>query len=392
MPINSVPNSQIIDVSTFIGSDTSKFQQAFTKACKDPFMTVYIPYTGRPWVIEDEIIAKSPANDYITFNVVGDPCWYLVDFKGKPGQTCFRFFGQKQSLIDSVMMRTWGDDLTGFSWEGDDNIRSCGTSTVRNCRVQFWQGLNGTAFIVGVGGDDYSASLFQQCEAYGDNGQFGSNVDPGYLKTVAHRNHRGFVFNIGNNLYQKLDSCRVVDCKVAVSQLYQGAQKGPVGSGGAGLVVDNFGTTACNLIFQGDGGFSLHARGGRHELGGALLSHGNPAGWQGSTTVVRLSDIVVDGLRPFTGAFPGGFEAGSIISCRSASKYRFEGMVFDSSNGEKLDGSAVLLAHSNRLVRADVSFQDCQLTFDPMNPKVVAGAWAVTHQSTKKVIGFAPSI
>lgn len=387
MPINTTPNSRVIDVSTFSGTDTSKFQQAFAKASKDPYATVYIPYNGSSWIIEDEIICKSPTNDYVVFNIFADPCWHLIDFVGKPGQSCFRFFGLKQATIDSVMIRTMGDNLTGFSWEGTDLIRSCGGTTVRNCRVQFWKGVNGTGFIVGVGGDDYSASLFQRCEAYGTGEIAGSNLDPNYLKTVAQRNHRGFVWNVGNNLYQKMDSCAAVDCKVAVTQLYQGAQKGPVGSGAAGLVVDNFGTTACNLIFQADGGFPFYARGGRHELCGALLSHGNPTGWQSSRTTVRIADMVVDSLRPFSGSQPGLFEPGSIISCRSASKYRFESLALDITNGEKLDGSALYLAHNNPSTRAEVSFQDCQLTFDPMSPKVVAGAWAVTQQNVKKVFG-----
>lgn len=382
--------SRIIDVSTFSGTDTSKFQQAFAKACKDLFATVYIPFKGSPWIIEDEIIIKSLTNDAVTFNLVADPCWYLIDFKGKSGQKCFRFFGYKGGTIDSVKIRTWGDNLTGFSWEGSPLLNSSGSMIVRNCRVQFWEGINGTGFIVGVDGDDYSASLFQRCEAYGDNGKFGSNLQSKYLKSVAERNHRGFVFNGGNNLYQKMDSCSTVDLKVGVTQLYQGTQNGPCG--GAGLVVDNHGSTANNLVFQADGGMSFFARGGRHELGGALVTQGNPTGWQPGIGLLKISEMVVDAFRPFSGSQTGLYDPGAIISLRSCAKAKFDSVTFSARNGESLDNNALVLAHSNSTATAEVSFDNCDLTFNPHSPRRLAGAWTVAVQATKKAFGVSNGV
>lgn len=377
--------TRIIDVSSFGGSDTSKLQQAIKKACLEPFATVYLPYTGTSYVIEDEIVASNLQGDFCAFNLIGDPCWHLIDFKAPAGTSCFRFINFKHGTIESIRIRTWKDEQVGFAWEGPLDSGSCGSCIVSNARVQFAEGVKSTGFLVGRGGNDYSAMLFQRCEVYGENGQFGSNTQAGYLKSVAQRNHRGFVFNGGNNLAQKIDSCAVVDCKIAVTQLSRELGQ----SGGAGLLVDNFGTTACNLIFQTDGGFPFYARGGRHELSGALISHGAPTGWQAATAVVRISDMILDSCRPNTGAQTGLFDPGAIISIRSASKCRFEGLVFGA--GEPVNVSALTLAHNNSSLRAEVSFQDCQLPFDPLKPKILSGAWGVTVQNTRKIFGLTPS-
>lgn len=334
------------------------------------YSTVYLPWQGKPYDLRDTALAQEPSNDFCTFNLRVDPSWRLVDYRGPNGTAAFKMVGLKQSNWSQVGVRLFGIGQVGFLMAGTPEIGSCGTTLISQLRVQMMPGSAGcTGFLTGEGGNDYSACLWQMCEAYCDT-VAGPNTDPAYLLGVAKNGHRGYVYNGGNNLYQRMDNCRAVGMLVGTSQLYNGQQNGP--SGGSGLFNTNFGTTACVLVHQPNGGMPYFAHGGRHELGGALLSHGNPTGWEPAQTAVALSDMVIDGFMPQAGC-PGVYDPGAFISCRSDSNYSFNRLVM---GGAPINQDALVLAH-NGPKAGRVSFNDCVLTFDPGMARKLAGDWYV---------------
>jgi hypothetical protein len=242
-----------------------------------------------------------------------------------------------------------------------------------------------TGFHIGESGDDFSNSVWEHCTFYG-TGYSTDQWNPNHLVEIASLGHVGFQFIGFNNCYQRMTDCVATGAVVGVTQLEDLAQEKSAGA--TGLVVDNFGTTGCCLVFQANGGMPMYIRGGRHELSGALLSHGNPRGWQPGNTVVTVRDIIGDDWRPTSGSACKLYESGAVISLRSGSKYRFEGLAGVQSGNfgtatEKLD-KALLLAHNNSK-GARVVFDTCNLQFDVMKPVRKAGTWTICNEGLTRV-------
>lgn len=368
MPTKRVFNPEdYAAVSPFL-SDTAKLQRAFKDAIA-ACGNVYIPYIGRPWLLEDTIDVGRANNDYVEVNVQGDSKWNLIDFKPKDPatKTAFNFRGHKGSTVRQIKIRTYGDDLKPFLWSGPPN--SNGGCIYEHLRVQPMQGSYVKCFYVGEGGDDYSFNTWHHCEAYCDS-YTKPFQDPSVLDDVNQTGHIGFSVVGGNNLFQKIDTCAAVGMKVAVTQLPNPSMQ--VGaSGGNGMVINNFGTTGCCLIYQFNGGFSAFVDGGRHELGGALLSHGTISGWEPAIAPLALRNLVIDAFSPNYG-WKGLYEKGAFISLKSAGD-----LLLDSITGREWNDCYMVLAHNHPTHISNIEVVNCAPGITSMRKHSMSGSWSM---------------
>lgn len=351
-------------------SDTARIQRAFAEAAAAGHANVYIPWIGRPWQLEDTVKVADPSGDYVELNLVCDPAWCLIDFKPTHGaKDAFQFHGHKRSYCRGLQMRTYGDGLRGFVWTGPPD--SQGGSLYDLFRVQPIEGHGVTCFQNGTElGNDYSACVWNRCEAYWAHPDWKGNL-PEYIYLLDQNNsigHRGFVNNGPNNLYQRWDNCSAVGMKVAATQLFHtDKQEGP--DGGSGTIFTNFGTTGCCLVYLFGGGMPAYVSGGRHELGGALVSHGAVAGYEQANAPLIMRDMIVDYFRPEYG-YDGLFDKDALISLRSAGDALFEGIAF----GQMPKSYHMYLAHNSPWRQAHVDTRYCS-GHDDMMPKLVQGVW-----------------
>ncbi len=97
-----------------------------------------------------------------------------------------------------------------------------------------------------------------------------------------------------------------------------------------------------------DGGFGVQVRGGRWELSGALMVHGDPKiGGRGRGTVL-ISAVTGDDWFPISGARCGLFEPGELIGIRSDAEFLIQACEFQQDiSDEKLTEDGVRIASNS---------------------------------------------
>jgi hypothetical protein len=345
-------------------SDTEKFLAAAAEFNKGTGKQLYIPWIGREWTIDKTITFKSSTpGDYLQGNIVADPFWNLINYRGADGTSAFRFIGTKRVRVTDVCVRTFGNKQVGFEIGVDADVQSTSNMQLLGCRVQFMTGSkNSTGFLVGSneiwpnGSADVSSIELTKCEAYSDT--IGGGDYKLITTDIIDRGHIGYQFVGGNTLANKMDSCNASGCLIGINVF--GTDKLP-NSGSSGMYVVNFGTSYVNLIFRVDGGFPFYAHGGRHEIGGSLFSHGSSRGYQATVVPASITDMIVDDFMPYTGAKSGLFTPGAMFSFRNCCRTHVTGMQFGwYSIGERpASKDFFYLAHNNVNDKARVYVEGC---------------------------------
>jgi hypothetical protein len=357
----------------FQGSDTERIQKALDAAVRARG-TCAIPWTGKPWVVDATLTVRPVAGDeQARLKVVGDPQWCLIDYRGPDGSDVFAFYGLKWSRVENVGVRVYSDRVTAFSLRGDEKTQSSSQNRFVQCQVTFArEAREGIGFWMGRGGNDHSGSVFDQCVVGADVP--GKLQDRGHLARVAEAKHRGFVFTGGNNLAPTLRDCSATNCVVG----FQFFKHGGISSGGSGAYVEASGTSACSVVFLVDGGFSFTAVGGRDELGGALLVHGDPKSGGRGTGAVAIRNRIVSDFRPKEGAAAGLTVPGEFVGLRSGASFLFEGLtVATGPLGEPHEPSGWVLDCNDPSKSPEVRVSGSDLGFPARGLRARSGAWKV---------------
>lgn len=355
------------------GSDTERIQKALDAAVENRG-TCVIPWKGSPWEVEETLTIRPVKGDtQARLKIVGDPQWNLIDFRGKAGSDVFRFYGLKGSRVENVGIRIHADRVTAFALDGDAQTQSSSQNRFVQCHVVFWKGTReGVGYWMGRGGNDHSGSVFEQCIVTGEIE--GRVQDAGHLRRVAAAGHRGFVFTGPNNLAPTLRDCSAMNCMVG----FQFARFRGNPQGGSAAFVEASGTTACNVVFYVDGGFPITIVGGRDELGGALLVHGDPKVSGRGDAVIAVRNRMVADFKPTEGAAAGLTEPGEFVGLRSAAKTLFDGVtVYRSDLGEEMGASSFVLACNDPTKRPEIRFEATTLGYSPAQIRPATGSWTV---------------
>ncbi|MCC6402763.1 MAG: hypothetical protein IT207_02010 [Fimbriimonadaceae bacterium] len=376
LPVVLQLTANVFTPAQFHGTDTERIQKALDAAVANRG-TCQIPWTGKPYVVEDTLVVRPVKGDtQARLRIVGDPQWNLIDYQGQDGKDVFRFFGLKGSRVENVGVRVHADRVTAFALDGDAATQSSSQNRFVQCHVVFWKGTSdGVGYWMGRGGNDHSGSVFDQCIVSGEIE--GALQDVGHLRRVATAGHRGFVFTGPNNLAPTLRDCSVMNCVVG----YQFARFRGYPQGGSGAFVEASGTSAVNLVFLVDGGFPITIVGGRDELGGALLVHGDPKSPGRGDAVVAVRNRMIADFKPREGAASGLTEAGELVGLRSAASFLFEGVTFPRSElGEELSAASWILACNDPSKRPEVRIEASSLGVPVQAIRPVSGTWTVDGQ------------
>lgn len=321
------------------GDDTSQVQKTIDAAI-EARGRAYFPWKGRPYELEDTVrIEPAEGLDQTMVVIEGDPVWNLFEYHGPPGRSVFRSLGLKRSTLRNLGLRCFASSCVGFDLAGDSRTLSSSNNRLDSLRVQFEaRTQNGTGFSVGRGGDDHSMNVFSLCEAY--SAFPGRAQQASYLDQVDEAGHTGFSLVGPNTLGQSLRDCTAVGMKVGFKTSAHAGHR----AGGARTLFDNCGGTACCLGYWIPAGFGAQIRGGRWELCGSLLLHGNPKGAAGTPATLLLSAVTFDSFFPVSGAKCGLFEEGEVIGLRTGAEVVIQACeTLTGGLGEPLDSRAVRL-------------------------------------------------
>ncbi len=335
---------RIFQPDDFSGDDTNRVQRAVDAAI-DNYGRAYFPWKGRPYEIEDTITIRPKSNeDQATLVMEGDPVWKLFEYHGAPKKSIFKSFGLKTSTLRNIAIRSFASETIGYEISGDSETRSSSGNLFENLRFQSEPDTFGTTgFVIGSGGDDHSCNSFFRCSVAISSNENHSRRD--FLKVVSEGAHTGFAFLGGNTLAQSLRDCYGFGQRV-LFKLADHLGKFP---GGSRTLFDNCAGTSCLLGYQIDGGFGAQIRGGRWELGGCILVHGNLKKPGRGRATLLISCLTTDAMFPDYGSFSNLFERGELIGIRSDAEVILEGCEFMGDNiGERLQEHALFLASNSQ--------------------------------------------